>query len=335
MEIAPRKCLVTGAAGVVGVPLVNELLRAGHLVRVLARSSLSSNLFDGPVEVVRGDVRDAAAVDEAASGVSWIFHLAAKLHVNEPGAELADEYTSINVRGTGKLLDAAAELGAEKFIFFSTINAYGPGSPGTVFDETNDPAPMGPYAESKVEAEKLVLACRDSRGANFGVVLRLAAVYGSRMKGNYVRLAEAIRRGRFLLIGSGENRRTLVHQSDAARAAILAAEKAHGGSVYNVTDGSVHTLNEIAAAISSVYGQRPPGMRIPVGPVRLGIAAAEGLAKAVRMTPPVSRALLDKFLEDIAVDGGKIQRELGFQPQFDLALGWREALTLGNDQKRF
>ena len=323
----PRKCLVTGATGVMGALLVHELVREGHRVAVFVRNEGDADQFAGQVQVCRGDIRDAAAVRRATVSVDWIFHLAAKLHINDPSINSRDEYFAINVHGTELLLDAAREHGAEKFVFFSTINVYGPGQPGQTFDETNDPAPMGIYAESKSTAEKLVIEARGCEGNNIGVVLRLAAVYGSRMKGNYVRLADAIRRGRFVLVGSGENRRTLVHQSDAARAAILAAETAVGGSIYNVTDGSIHTLNQIIEAISAALGKSPPRLSVPVTPVRAGLAAAEGLARALRITPPVNRNLLEKFLEDIAVDGGKIRRELGFQPQVDLQAGWQEALA--------
>jgi nucleoside-diphosphate-sugar epimerase len=116
------------------------------------------------------------------------------------------------------------------------------------------------------------------------------------------------------------------------RAAILAAETSLGGSVYNVTDGLVHTLREIVLAISAALEKDAPRWRLPVAPVKLGVAGAESLAKAIGISPLVSRTVLEKFLEDIAVDGGKIQRELGFQPQFDLTRGWREAIA-GSDRE--
>lgn len=308
------------------MPLVRELIERGDKVRVLARGEVAADLFGRPVEVIRGELNDEAVVRDSVQGVDNVFHLAAKLHVNEPSAGLLDEYRSVNVEGTRRLLHAAASAGVGKFVFFSTINVYGPGRQGKVFDENDELQPEGIYAETKAEAERDVLSARNSNGDRFGVVLRLAAVYGSRMKGNYVRLARAVERRRFLFVGAGDNRRTTVHQSDAALAAILAAERAAGGSIYNVTDGSIHTLKDIVAAISTAVGNPTPRLTLPVTPVKLGIAAAEGLARALGLTPPVGKALLEKFLEDIAVDGSKIQNELGFEPRFDLARGWRESL---------
>lgn len=324
-EIAKRKCLVTGATGVVGAPLVRELLDRGHDVRVLARGPVTTGHFGGPVDVVAGDLNDLEALRHSVEGVDWIFHLAAKLHINDPSEAAREEYLAVNVEGTGNLVTAAAAFPVRKFIFFSTINVYGPSVGRNLWNETSELAPAGIYAKTKAEGERIVLAAANSEGERIGTVLRLAAVYGSRMKGNYLRLARAISRGRFFFIGSGLNRRTLVHQSDAASAAALAAERAAGGSAYNVSDGTVHTLRQVADAIAAALGTKVSRLRLPLAPVRLGITGAEALARSLGIDPPVSRRLLDKFLEDIAVDGSKIQKELGFRPQFDLVRGWGEA----------
>jgi UDP-glucose 4-epimerase len=318
-----RNCLVTGATGVVGAGLVGELTRRGHSVKVLARGKVKPNSFPGAVEIVPGDLADAAAIEKATANADWVFHLAAKLHINNPGADLKKEYEATNVEGTHRLLAAARRNRVEKFIFFSTINVHGASAAGEVFDESSAVNPQGFYAESKAAAEQLIL------NENFGIVLRLSAVYGSRMKGNYVRLLSALRRGRFFFVGDGSNRRTLVHQTDVALAAILAAEKAAGGAVYNLTDGKIHTLREIVTAMSAALGKKTPRLRLPLAPLRLGIGAAEDLGRIINLKTPVNRALLEKFLEDVAASGDKIQRELGFQPQFDLARGWQETVEKG------
>lgn len=312
---------MTGATGVVGVGLVRELIAKNHRVKILARSDVEPSLFGKTVEIVRGDVADETAIEAAAKNVEWIFHLAAKLHVNNPNVDLKSEYEQTNVEGTRRLLAAAHSNSVEKFIFFSTINVYGASQAGSVFDETSRLKPEGFYAESKAAAEELVLQ------ENFGVVLRLAAVYGSRMKGNYVRLLEALRRERFFFVGGGTNRRTLVHQSDAAQAAILAAEKSAGGEIYNVTDGEIHTLREIVAAICANLDKKPPSLNLPAAPLRFAVGAAEDIAQIIGLNSPIKRALLEKFLEDVAVGGDKIQREIGFRPRFDSNSGWREAIA--------
>jgi nucleoside-diphosphate-sugar epimerase len=158
-------------------------------------------------------------------------------------------------------------------------------------------------------------------------VLRLGAVYGSRIKGNYERLTRALSRNRFIPIGNGLNRRTLVYDKDVGRAAALAvSHPAAAGRVFNVTDGEFHTLNEIIESICSALGRKPPRLSLPVGPMRALIRLIEMGSNAVGLKPPVTQALIDKYSEDIAVDGSLIQQELGFVPQYDLKTGWEETI---------
>jgi UDP-glucose 4-epimerase len=197
---------------------------------------------------------------------------------------------------------------------------YGPTARGCVVDEQTPPRPDTLYGVTKLEGEEPVL------GAG-GVVLRLAAVYGPSMKGNYPRLVEAIRRGRLVMVGDGRNRRTLVHVDDVCAAALLAAEHADArGRVYNVTDGAVHELGEVVAAIAAALGRRPPGIRLPAGPVRVAAGLLEDALGAVGRGAPVRRATIDKLTEDVAVSGRRIQEELGFRPAYELRAGWRQAL---------
>src|SRR5690606_11500198 len=106
-------------------------------------------------------------------------------------------------------------------------------------------------------------------GKPLGVVLRLGAVYGSHVKGNYERMIRALARNRFIPVGKGLNRRTLIYEKDVGRAAALAVSHPSAtGRVFNVTDGKFHTLNEIIESICSAMGRKPPRWFLPVGPTR-------------------------------------------------------------------
>jgi nucleoside-diphosphate-sugar epimerase len=305
--------LVTGATGAIGPVILDELARAGFRVRGVSRHS------EAP-----GDVTDLDAMRRAVEGMDVVVHAAALLHVNNPPPELDELYRRVNVGGTENVVRAAAEAGVGRIVYCSTINVYG-GSLGNTIDESTNPRPETIYARTKLDAERLVL------GAGNGTVLRLAAVYGARMKGNYERLLRAMARDRFVGVGDGTNRRTLVHERDVARAVALAAtHPAAANGVFNVTDGTIHTVREILGAMAAALGRTPPRLALPVTPIRLGIGAVETLARVAHVRPPVTRALLEKYLEDVAVRGEKIQRELGFVPAFDLARGWADAVsTLG------
>lgn len=315
-----RTALVTGAGGAIGSALVVRLMERGYAVRALIREASAGMLPPG-VEVVRGDITDCRLIRQAVGGVDAVFHLAAKLHINNPAPALKEEYFRVNVEGTRCLAQAARAGKVERLVFFSSISVYGSSRPGQLFDEESPLVPDSWYAETKIEGERIVLDELPS------IVLRVAAVYGPRMKGNYPRLVEAVRRGRAALIGDGRNRRTLIHETDVCDAAIAAAEhSASSGQIFNATDGRVHTMREILAAIAAALNQRPPRLRLPARPVRAVAGLLEDGLRVAGKASPIGRATIDKLTEDIAVSGDRIQRELGFRPLYDLQAGWEETI---------
>jgi UDP-glucose 4-epimerase len=215
----------------------------------------------------------------------------------------------------------------QRVVFFSTIAVYGEAT-GDVLTEDSPVRPATLYAKTKAEAERIVLAARTAGGTPVGVVLRPGSVYGVRVKGNYRRLVQALARRRFVPIGPGSNRRAMVYDKDVADAAVLAAtHPAAAGRVYNVSDGEGHTLREIIGAICAALGRTPPRWHVPLWPVWAGVGLFESVARVVGARPLVSRAAIDKYTEDIAVDSRRIRDELGFAPRYDLRAGWREAIA--------
>ncbi len=316
-----RIALVTGAGGAIGSTLVRRLRERGYIVRALVRDAAPPALMQDEIEITRADINDCKLVRQAVAGADVIFHLAAKLHVNNPAENLRGEYFRVNVEGTRALMQAARAENVKRLLFFSTINVYGNSQPGELMNEDSALHPDSLYAETKIEGERIALAGAPS------VILRVAAVYGPRMKGNYPRLVEAIRRRRLALIGDCHNRRTLVHIEDVCDAAIAASEHDDAvGQVFNVTDGRVHTLREIIQAIAAALKKRPPALRLPARPVRLAAGLLEDGLRFVGKQSPINRATIDKLTEDIAVSGDKIQRELGFRPRYDLQAGWEETI---------
>ncbi|MDO9209450.1 MAG: hypothetical protein Q7V48_01670 [Deltaproteobacteria bacterium] len=134
-------------------------------------------------------------------------------------------------------------------------------------------------------------------------------------------------RSRFIPVGNGLNRRTLVYDQDVGRAAVLAvSHPAAAGRVFNVTDGEFHTLNEIIESICSALGRKPPRFSLPVAPIRFAAGMLEDGARLFGCHSPITRATVDKYTEDVAVDSQRIQKELGFIPKYDLSAGWREVV---------
>jgi UDP-glucose 4-epimerase len=262
----------------------------GWRVRAIVRSDPPVGIL-GDVDFVRGDLRDPESLRRAVEGVDAVVHMAGMLHIVFARPDHDEAFQRLNVDATRTLVDASY---GKPFVFFSSIAVYGSGGP---FDETSPVRPANAYARTKLEAERAVLDAR-------GTVLRLAAVYGPRLKGNYASLV------RFpFVIGGARNHRTLVHDSDVGRATVLALENEKArGEIYNVTDGTTHELREIIHAIS------PHALHVPLF-----------LARSARILPRLRR-LLDKYAEEVRVDGSKIQRDLGFRPRAEFASAWREAV---------
>ena len=213
--------LMTGATGAVGPRVVASLFEAGYGIRTLSLDSPPRGLWPEGIDAQIGDVTDPGVVQSAMQGIDAVIHLAALLHIVNPPPELQREYERINVGGTATVVEAARSAGVGRLVFFSTIAVYGD-SAGKVLTEDSPPHPDSFYAQTKLDAERIVLAAKREDGQPLGTVLRLGAVYGSRIKGNYRRLLLALARGRFVPIGPGTNRRSLVYDKDVARAALLA-----------------------------------------------------------------------------------------------------------------
>ena len=318
--------LVTGATGAVGPAVVAALQEAGLRIRTLSLDLPPAGVWPDNIDAQTGDITDPTVVQSAMLGVDSVIHLAALLHIMDPPPELREKYERVNIGGTDLVVKAAIRANARRLVLFSTIAVYGD-SNGRVLDEGTPPQPKTFYAQTKLAAEQIVLCARSSMGSPFGTVLRLGAVYGSGIKGNYRELLKALANGRFVPIGKGRNRRTLVYDRDVGRAAVLAvSHPAAAGRVFNVTDGQYHALKEIIESICASLGRKPPRYSIPVAFARLLAGIIEDGTGLIGRRSRITRSTIDKYTEDIAVSGKRIREELGFIPQYDLKTGWKETI---------
>ena len=325
--------MVTGATGALGPRVVEALLSSGYSVRVLALDPPTPGVFGFPVDFRFGNVTVMKDISAALEDVHFVVHMAAILHVMNPSHDRIPLYTLVNVDGTRNIVEMALKAGIKRLIFFSTIAVYGNSFNGSGLDENAAPKPESLYAQSKRHAERIVLdACRPD-SVPFGTVLRFAAVYGSRVKGNYRRLLLALAKKRFIPIGTGTNRRTLVYDKDAATAVLSVLNNPNAaGKIFNVTDGEIHSLNNIICSMCEALGRKPPRMHLPIAPLRTAIKIVDKGARLLGLGTAGFKNIVDKYTEDLAVDGQRIQDEVGFKPRYDLLSGWKE--TVGEMRAR-
>lgn len=252
--------LVTGGAGFIGSHLARQLLAEGWRVRVI--DNLSSghveNLPAG-IEFIEGDIRAPALVDLACDGASAIFHLAAMVSVTASLAE-PELARAINIDGTRHLLRAASRSGVSRFIFSSSCAVYGGGEP--VQHEQLPPAPLSPYAETKLQGE---IFARDYASEELKIVcLRYFNIYGPGQNAasdyaaavpRFIRLA--LRGEAPTIFGDGEQTRDFVYVEDIVRANILAAAGQHlppAPLVLNIGTGRATSINQLWGQIAELTG---------------------------------------------------------------------------------
>ena len=151
--------LITGGAGYIGMLAAEQLLEAGHEVRVLdsllhGQDDLAASLRERGVELIAADVRDGAARGEALRGADHVVHLAAI--VGDPACAIDPEAAqAVNVDASMALIEDAAAAGVSRFVMASTCSNYGRmADPATPIDETGVLAPVSLYAEQKVAVEQ-------------------------------------------------------------------------------------------------------------------------------------------------------------------------------------
>jgi nucleoside-diphosphate-sugar epimerase len=245
------KVLITGGAGYIGAVLTPMILAEGHEVTIydsLMYGALPLLGFSGHprLSIVKGDIRDAAALSKVVKDQDWILHLAAI--VGYPACA-ADPHLSVttNVQGTKNVLDAMGK--GQRLIFASTGSTYGKVQ-GTATEETPI-APLTLYGQTKRDAEMLI---RDSNREH--TILRFATVFGSspRMRIDLLIndfVYQALH-NRQIVLFEGYFRRTFLHSTDGAAVYpfAMANFEAMSGKVFNVGDESMnYTKRDIALKI--------------------------------------------------------------------------------------
>jgi UDP-glucose 4-epimerase len=258
------RALVTGGAGFIGSHIVEELLRGGASVRVLdnfssgKRENLES--FQGDLEILEGDLRDAQAIKAATRDVDLVFHLAAFVSVPQSMSE-PETCFAINVAGTVTLLEAACRAGVRKVVLSSSTAVYG--NPDKFPTDEEAPLwPLSPYALSKQVNE--LYARLYTQTFNLPVTaLRYFNVYGPRQRpdSDYAAAISIFTRQLadkepITIFGDGKQSRDFIFVKDVVRANLLAAESA-AGEVFNICTGRETTLFDLLEELSELGFHQP------------------------------------------------------------------------------
>ncbi len=257
------RVLVTGAGGFIGSHVAEAAVIAGADVKALVRYNsrgswghLDASPQRDQMEVVLGDIRDAASVTAAATDRDVILHLAALIGIPY-SYEAPDSYVRTNIDGTLHVLDAARSNGA-RVVVTSTSEVYGTAQ-AIPMSESHRLNAQSPYAATKIGADMLALSYHRSFGMPVSV-LRPFNTYGPRQSARAVvpTIAQQLLAGDMVRIGSLTPSRDLTFVTDTARAFLgIARADSAVGRVVNVGFGSSVTIGELIERIGRIVGRTP------------------------------------------------------------------------------
>ena len=302
--------LVVGASGVVGQQLVPQLLDAGHAVVATSHSS-PVPAAAGRLEHRRLDLLDAAAVTALVHEVrpDAIVHQATALRRLGNNLRRFDEMfrvtNQLRTTGTANLIDASRDVGWPRLLVQSFCGWPWATVGGPVKSE-DDPLEPNPPKSFRATFQALVALERQVLDDHpRGVVLRYGGLYGpdsSLTRGPQI---DAMRKGRFPLVGSGAGIWSFVHSADAASATVAALTR--GSGVYNIVDDDPAPVAEWLPELARLAGGPPP-RRVPawVG----WLAGGDGLVRMMTSVRGSSNA--------------KARAELGWVPRYP---SWRQGFA--------
>jgi len=351
------RILLTGGAGFLGKAIARELLNPGSplhpsLLRIFDIAPYAGPV-DDRVEVVRGDIRDAAVVMEACRGIDLVIHSAA---IVDWGTKPEKEVLSVNFGGTETLLAACLEQGVRHLVYTSSLDAVFEGKPLVNIDEGIAWPETHPnmYCRSKYLSEKLVLAANgrtstpnyelqppgsriQDPGSSFltTCVLRPADIYGEGDPYHIGSLINMARGGFYVRLGDGSSKSQHVYVRNMAWAHVLAAKAlldgnpAIAGNAYFITDGPPSNFFTFFDHIveGAGYRIRPRNLWIPRRIAYAMGMISEGIALMVRpvkkYAPKFSRFAVIYTCSDFTFTAARARKDFGFEPKYPAEEAYR------------
>lgn len=310
-----KKITVIGGSGFVGTNLCRQLSLKQQDFEIIDLKM--SNQF--PEKCKIADVRDVESLRKTITG-DVVVNLAA---VHRDDVRDKTEYQRTNVDGAENVALVCEEKGIDKIVFTSTVAVYGFAEPGT--DENGAINPFNEYGRTKFEAEEK-LRLWHAQGDNSLIIVRPTVIFGEGNRGNVFNLLNQIASGKFLMIGKGENKKSMAYVGNivAFLETCIATDQKYG--VYNYVDTPDLTMNELVSQVrAKLKGKTGVGPRLPYW---LGIIlgyTADLVAKITGKNLPVSSIRVKKFASSTEFKSAKANLD-NFQLPFSLSDGVQRTL---------
>lgn len=297
------KFVVTGARGYVASQLIRRLVVGGHEVVGLTRGSGVDGAERGYLELAVGDYTDTDLLARAVRGAKAVFHLAARAHQRSAGEDDNALFYAANVVPTQALARACAEVDVGRLVMLSSIGVLGNRTDTAAFTDAAVPAPVDPYAVSKLHAEQRLTEVLSDRDCDY-CILRPPLVYGPGCPGNFASLVSIIAKAPLVPLAGIRVPRTFIHVDHLVEALIVAsAHPAASRRTFVIADGMDTTVAEIVRISACIMGR--DSWRI--------IAIPEKLLRLLSSLSGQSTRI-DKLLAPLRVDCSGFQDATGWCP---------------------
>lgn len=283
---------IIGGSGFIGTYLCLALQQDKKRFRIIDKRA--SETF--PDKVAQINILNCEDLAQNLQGET-IFHLAAEHRDNVMPAEL---YEHVNVQGTRNLCGAASLRGINRIIFTSSVAVYGYAKGET--DETGAINPFNAYGHSKFAAEQVLRAwAAEAPLTRSLTIIRPTVVFGPGNRGNVHTLFKQIDLGRFMMVGCGENRKSMAYIDNLVAFLCHIAKNGPGVHLFNYADGPDLTMQALVKLTrQTLHGKSGSGLRIPIS---VGMALghmADVVAKRTGRPLPISAIRVRKFTANSA-----------------------------------
>lgn len=281
---------------------------------------LAPSHFFNDVTII-GDVRNQESLDRALAGCDAVILLAAQHRDDVHPVSL---YYETNVKGAVNTLRAMEKNNIRKLIFFSSVAVYGLNKANP--DENHPADPFNDYGKSKWQAEE-VMRKWSARHPEWDIdIVRPTVIFGERNRGNVYNLLRQISSGRFVMVGNGNNRKSMAYVGNVvAFTRYLMQHPSPGCHVYNYVDKPDCTMNQLVSEVSKVLGRHIPAIRLPYSIGMLGGYCFDLAAWMLRRPLTISSVRVKKFCSSTECDATKAH-SCGFKAPYTLREGLARTL---------
>lgn len=314
------KVTFIGGSGFVGTRLIELLKEDSTNYSEIKNIDLLQSHFHPEVTEI-GDVRDQACMDEKLQDTDCVILLAAQHRDDVHPTSL---YYETNVGGMEKTLKAMEKNGVKRIVFYSSVAVYGLNKKNP--NEEHPADPFNHYGKSKWQAE-VVLQEWYKTHPDWNInIIRPTVIFGERNRGNVYNLLKQIASGKFLMVGNGNNKKSMAYVGNiVAFTKFLMENKSTGYNVYNYIDKPDFNMNELVGHVSKVLNKHIPTTHFPYWLGMLGGYGFDLLAKITGKKLTVSSVRVKKFCATTEFDATKV-KETGFKAPYTLGEGLARTL---------